>query len=65
MIELNQLLDSKQAAQYLGIKPNTLAVWACTKRCNLPYIKVGRLRKYKAADLDDFINNNRVGGLNG
>jgi hypothetical protein len=36
-----QLLTRKAAAEYLGVKENTLAVWATTKRHPLPYIKVG------------------------
>lgn len=53
------LLKNKEAADYLGVKPNTLAVWACTKRYDLPYIKIGRKRMYKTEDLDQFININR------
>lgn len=49
------LLTRKEAAAYLGIKPQTLDVWASTKRYNLRYIKVGRLAKYHLQDLDDFI----------
>lgn len=49
------LFTRKKAADYLGIKPHTLAVWACTKRHPLPYIKVGRLVKYRKADLDAFL----------
>lgn len=53
----NELLNRKEAADYLGITDGTLAVWACTGRYNLPYVKVGRLVKYKKSDLDIFINN--------
>ena len=52
----NQLLSSKQAAKYLGVKENTLAIWACNKRYNLPVVKVGRLCKYRVSDLDNFLN---------
>jgi excisionase family DNA binding protein len=51
----SDLLTRKQAAEYLGITPRTLAVWACVKRYPLPYVKVGRLVKYRRADLDAFI----------
>lgn len=50
-----ELLTRDQAAEYLGITPRTLAVWACVKRYNLPYVKVGRLVKYRRSDLDAFI----------
>jgi len=51
-----QLLSRKQAAEYLGVKENTLAIWACNKRYSLPVIKVGRLCKYRVSDLDKFLN---------
>lgn len=49
------LLTRKQAAEYLGVEPNTLDVWACTKRYNLKFYKIGRLAKYRIEDLDAFI----------
>ncbi len=51
----SDLLTRQQAAEYLGITPRTLAVWACTKRYNLPFVKIGRLVKYRRAELDAFI----------
>lgn len=57
---MQQLLNRNEAAAYLGIKPETLAVWACTKRYSLSYIKVGRNVRYRQADLDDFIAVNTV-----
>jgi hypothetical protein len=47
----NQLLSRRKAAEYLGVKENTLAIWACNKRYSLPVIKVGRLCKYRLSDL--------------
>jgi hypothetical protein len=63
MQQNNTLLDRKQAAHTLRIQPQTLAVWACNKRYDLPYIKVGRRTMYLTSDLDAFINRNRVGGV--
>ncbi len=51
----DQLLSRKQAADYLGVKPQTLASWTCTRRYNLPVIKVGRLVKYRRRDLDEWL----------
>ncbi len=56
------LLTRKQAAEYLGLEPRTLDVWACTKRYNLRFIKVGRLAKYRKEDLDDFLAQRTVNG---
>jgi hypothetical protein len=49
------LLSRRDAAAYLGITPETLAIWYCTKRYPLPIVKIGRLAKYKRSDLDAFI----------
>lgn len=56
----SELLTREQAADYLGITSRTLAVWACVKRYNLPYVKVGRLVKYRRADLDAFIERRTI-----
>jgi hypothetical protein len=56
------LISRKAAAKLLGIKPHTLAVWACTKRHPLPYVKVGRLAKYRMSDLMKFIDSRTIGG---
>ncbi|WP_338875022.1 helix-turn-helix domain-containing protein [Spirosoma sp. SC4-14] len=49
------LLDRKEAAKYLRISPNTLAVWDCTKRYDLKPLKVGRSVRYRRSELDKFI----------
>ncbi len=56
----NPLLSRKQAAVYLGVNERTLANWKCAKRYNLPTVRIGRLVKYRQADLDTFIQ----GGAN-
>jgi len=43
------------AALYLGVKPATLDVWRSTGRYDLPYIKIGRLVKYRQSVLDAFL----------
>jgi excisionase family DNA binding protein len=56
-----ELLSRKDAALYLGVTEQTLAIWKCTGRYNLPFVKVGRLVKYRRSDLNDFINRNSAG----
>jgi excisionase family DNA binding protein len=51
----NDLLTRREAAAYLGVSEQTLAIWKCTGRYDLPYLKIGRLVKYEAADLDAFL----------
>lgn len=52
----SDLLTRREAAAYLGVPPETLAVWASTRRYPLRFVKVGRLAKYRKPDLDAFIN---------
>ena len=57
------LLSRKEAAEYLGVAEQTLAIWKCTQRYALPVVKVGRLAKYRKIDLDEFIRSRVVGSL--
>ena len=58
----NPLLNRKEAAEKLGVTEGTLAVWSCTKRYGLPFIKVGRLVKYRLADLEAFLDSRTQNG---
>jgi excisionase family DNA binding protein len=49
------LLNDQEAADYLSVKRHTLAIWRSTGRYNLPFVKLGRLVRYKKSDLDAFI----------
>lgn len=51
----NDLLSEASAAAVLGVNPGTLAVWRCTGRYNLPFIKIGRKVRYRRADLDAWL----------
>ena len=51
----SQLLSRKEAAAYLGVAEQTLAIWKTTGRYSLPVVKIGRLAKYRKSDLDAFI----------
>lgn len=57
-----ELLDPADAAKFLRVKPQTLAVWRCRKRYGLRFIPVGRLIKYQRRDLIAFINRRAVSG---
>lgn len=53
-------INSTEAAKILGVSVDTLAVWRCTKRYPLPYIKMGRKVFYRVADLEKFIESRTV-----
>ncbi len=61
-IDYPTLLTREEAAAYLGLRPQTLAIWAMNGRYGLPHIKVGRLCKYRRTDLDKFLERRTVGG---
>lgn len=58
-----ELLTREQAAEYLSIKPQTLAAWATNGRYHLPLVHIGRCVRYRRADLDKFIAENTVGAV--
>jgi excisionase family DNA binding protein len=54
------LLTPAQAAEVLGVKPATLEVWRSNKRHVIPYIKVGRLVRYRRSALAAFLASREV-----
>ena len=55
------LLTREQAAEYLGVKPQTLAAWASGKRYGLPMIRVGRSIRYRVSALEKWLSARTVG----
>lgn len=53
-----KLLTPEQVAELLGVTPHTLAVWRSSKRYPLPYIKCGRLVRYRLDDVQGFLQVN-------
>ena len=52
---LPALLNERQVAAVLGLRPATLSVWRCTGRYDLRFIKSGRLVRYRLDDIIAFI----------
>lgn len=48
-----QLLNTNEASEFLGISKNTLYEWVIQKK--IPYIKVGRLLKFRKEDLEEWL----------
>lgn len=57
----DEILGNTAAADYIGVTPRTLEVWRCTKRYQIPFIKVGRLVKYRQSALDAFLESRTMG----
>jgi len=53
---LSTLLTEDQVAQRLGLKPATLQIWRVTGRYHLPFVKCGRLVRYREEDVRAFID---------
>jgi len=59
----DDLMTADAAAAYLGLRAGTLAVWRCTGRYGLPFVRVGaKAIRYRKTDLDRFLAQGRVGG---
>ena len=50
------LLDTKEAANYLGVKVGTLNVWRVKGQRRIPYVKIGRRIQYRLRDLEEYVN---------
>ena len=53
------VMNDVDAAAYLGMSPNTLRKWRTTGR-GPAYIRCGRLKKYRLADLEAYIEKQMV-----
>jgi len=53
-------LTPKEAADFLGVTTETLSVWRCDKRYDLPYIKIGSKVFYLKSDVENFIKSRRI-----
>jgi len=48
-------LNRKEAAEFLGCKATTLALWKTTKRYSIPCLRIGKNVKYRLYDLKKFM----------
>lgn len=57
---MERLYTPKETARLLNVPVRTLERWRW-ERSNLPYVKVGRAVRYRASDLDAWLDANVVG----
>ena len=60
---MDSLFDTVQAGEYLNTPPTSLVTWRCTKRVNIPFVRIGGNIRYKRSDLDAFIAANTHGSV--
>lgn len=56
----DELLSEAATAELLGIQPNTLSVWRVKRSHSLPFIKVGRLIRYRRQDVLSWLQRRTV-----
>jgi hypothetical protein len=56
----DRLLSRVEAAEYLGVRAQTLAVWQSTRRYQIPCAKVGAKAMYRLSDLDKWLASRTV-----
>lgn len=53
-----ETLGWEEGARILGCTPKTLRVWVSKRK--VPYIKVGRLTRFRRSDLKEYLDRNTV-----
>lgn len=51
-----QILTTREAAAFLGLKPQTLRCWACYEKGPIKPIRIGNRLRWRLADLDELID---------
>ena len=65
MSTLETLLDSNEAAVAIGVRGKTLNVWRARRKPDQPpYLKVGRLVRYRPSDLTAWLSRREQNRMN-
>lgn len=49
------LLSTAQVADITGNTVSTLNTWRCTRKVNIPYIKIGKTVRYRLSDVLEYL----------
>jgi excisionase family DNA binding protein len=52
----DELLTPDDVAELLDVSPQTLASWRTTGRYELPFLRIGRLVRYRRSDIEEFLD---------
>jgi hypothetical protein len=56
----SNLRDPIATSELLGVTRGTLAGWRCTRRYDLPFVKIGRVIRYRDSDIQNFLEQHTV-----
>jgi predicted DNA-binding transcriptional regulator AlpA len=57
---MERLMTRNEAAEALGLRPQTLAKWSCLKTCGPPFVKLGGAVRYRESDLQAWLDKQTV-----
>jgi excisionase family DNA binding protein len=61
---MEKLLNKLEIAKLLGVKPATISNWISQNTYDIPYIKVGRLTKFRESDIRKWLEVRVVNRIN-
>lgn len=60
--QVPEYLTPKQTSETIGVQLQTLAAWRSSGRYGLPFVRVGRLIRYRRSDVQAWLESRRVAG---
>ena len=57
---MTKLLTPEETANFLNISVKLLNEWRYNQKVNLPYLKIGRLVRYRLVDLEEWLAQNLI-----
>lgn len=55
-------VNDTQAAEFLGVKPQTLRAWRSRNTVHIPFFRIGRAVRYRISDLQAYVDKQMVTG---
>ena len=56
---MSNLMNEKEVASFLGLRPQTLAIWRMRKE-KIPFVRMGRRIAYRREDVERWLEAQRV-----
>ena len=56
---MSNLMNEKEVASFLGLKPQTLAIWRMRKE-KIPFVRMGRRIAYRREDVEKWLEAQRA-----